>query len=160
MKEKTIKIARLRNIPYKVNYVGDGIKRTYVWSGSKNGVIDIKDIPEDVVNWLLMSTVCFKEGELKIVEDTPTAKEAVANIDGKEEYKENTHSREEIAKLLEGNTNTMKAELNKITNIAEKRFVCDVAKEIKLDVSSKRNFLANWIGVAEDILFAEDNNEK
>jgi hypothetical protein len=151
-----IKVARLRNRPYKVNYVDDGIKKTYVWSGSKGSIIDTKDIPEEVVNYLLMFTTCFKEGDLKIIENDESSKELASNIDNKEQYDNNTHSKEEIIRLLEGNFMKMKSELSKITVKQEKEFVVEVAKEINLDSSSKRQFIAEWVNIAEDLLFVKE----
>lgn len=151
-----IKVARLRNRPYRVNYIDDGIKKPYVWAGSKGNVIDIKEIPENVVNYLLMFTICFKNGSLKIIEDNDTSIELASNIDGKDNYDSNTHTKEQITKLLEGNFMKMKSELGKITVRQEKEFVVEVAKEIKLDSASKRQFIAEWVGVDEDLLFVKE----
>lgn len=154
----TIKLARYRNYGYTVNYnTMDGMYRTYLWSGSKNGKADIKAVPEEVVQYLMMDTTAFRDGELAIVEDSNKTKEIVDNLDP--EYKNNSHSHEEVVKLLQGNTNKMKAELKKITNKEELRYVCDVAKEIKLDSNSKLAFLSKLMGMPQDILFAEDANK-
>jgi hypothetical protein len=150
-----IKIARYRFAPYIVNYITNGGIKTYTWTGSKGNKVDIKSIPEEVVDWLVMNSSCFREGELVIIEDTKEAKEIVENIDDVEEYRVNSHSKEEAVKLLEGNANKMKSELNKITNKDAKKFFIDVAKEIKLDSSAKQSFLAEWFGVKKDILFGE-----
>jgi hypothetical protein len=154
-KTKTIKIARYRTSPYIVNYITNGGIKTYQWAGSKGNKVDIKEIPQEVVEYLLMNSACFREGELKIIEDTPEAKEAVSNIDDIEEYRNNTHSKEEAKKILEGNINKMKSELNKITNKDEKKFFIEVAKEIKLDSNAKLKFLSEWYGVQQDILFED-----
>lgn len=154
---ETVKIARLRNFPYTVNYTqsANGGLKTYQWIGSKGNKYDIKEIPKEVVDWLMIASNCFKDGELKIIEDTEIAKEAVSNITEKEEYQNNTHTREEIIKILQGSLSKMKSELEKITVQAEKQYVLDVAKEIKLDVASKQKFIAEWIGAPVDILFDE-----
>ena len=151
MEEKMIKVARYRKLPYKVNYINNGMKVPYVWSGSKGNFVDVKEIPERVVNYLLMSTSCFKKGDLRIIED----KELESNIDDKEQYENNTHTRDDIEKLLNGNFMKMKSELNKITVKEEKQFVVDIAKELNIDSSAKREFIADWMGVAQDILFGK-----
>lgn len=154
--EKTIKVARYRNTPYVVNFSNsNGSLKTYQWSGSKGTKTEIKPIPEEVVDYLIMNSACFRKGELVIVEDSEVAKELVENIDDKEEYQNNTHTKEELQKILEGNFAKMKSEINKITNDDEKRFVIDVAKEIKLDSSAKRKALSEWYGVPQDILFED-----
>lgn len=153
--EKSIKIARHRAFPYVVNYITNGGTKTYTWSGTKGNKVDIKEIPEEVVDYLLMNSSCFTRGELVIIEDTPEAKELVENIDDVEEYKNNSQSKEEIVKFLEGNFNKMKSELNKITVKDQKKFIIDVAKEIKLDSNSKLKFISEWYGVSQDILFGE-----
>lgn len=158
-KSKTIKLARYRNYPYIVNYISvDGFKKTYEWSGSKNGIVDIKEIPEEVVQHLMMNTVTFSDGELKVIEDNDEAKEVVDNLG--EEYKNNSHSKEELTKLLEGNFLKMKSEINKITDKLELAYIIDIAKEIKLDSNSKLAFLAEKMNIPQDILFDKEKDEE
>ncbi|MFI2856802.1 hypothetical protein ACH6EH_06650 [Paenibacillus sp. JSM ZJ436] len=151
----TIKVARYRNFPYTVNYTVNGGIKTYQWAGSRGDKTDIKEVPTEVVDWLLMTSGCFRDGELKIIEDTEEAKVIASNIDDPESYKNNTHTRAELVKILEGNFMKMKSELGKITVQSEKQYVLDVAKEIKLDANSKLKFIAEWIGAPVDVLFDE-----
>ncbi|MNK45794.1 hypothetical protein D3C87_645650 [compost metagenome] len=153
--DNTIKIARYRNCPYTVNFTVNGGLKTYQWAGSKGDKADIKQIPVEVADWLIMTSKCFKDGELKILEDSETAKEIVSNIDDIDSYNNNSHTREDIVKILQGNFNKMKSELEKITVQSEKQYVLDVAKETKLDVASKQKFIADWIGTPVDVLFDE-----
>lgn len=154
--ETMIKVVRYRTVPYTVNFpTNSGGVKSYIWSGSKGKKLDEKQLPREVVDWLLINSRCFTEGELVIIEDTEDAKDAVESIDNIEEYKNNTHSREETEQLLTGNFNKMKSELAKITNKNEKKFFIEVAKEIGLDSNSKLKFLAEWYGVKKDILFDE-----
>lgn len=150
-----IKLARYRTTPYVVNMETNGGLKSYSWSGSKGKKHDTKEVPEEVVDWLTMNSVCFNDGELVIVGESKKAKELVSNIDNVEEYENNTHSRDEAVQILEGNTNSMKSELNKITNKDEKKFFIEIAKEIELDSNAKLTFLAEWFGVKKDILFGE-----
>lgn len=154
--EETVKVARHRTSQYIVNYpTNNGGVKTYIWAGSKGKKVDVKNLPSEVCEYLSLNSMCFKDGELKIVEDTPKAKEIVESIDDVEEYRNNTHSKEDAIKILEGNFNKMKSELNKVTNKQEKKFFVDVAKEIKLDSNSKLKFISEWYGVKQDILFEE-----
>lgn len=153
---ETVKIARHRNIPYSVNYKSNNGLKSFQWAGSKGNKTDIKDIPVEVVDWLIMTSRCFIDGELKIIEDSKETEEMVSNLDELDSYKNNSHTREEIVKILNGNLNKMKSELEKITVQSEKQYVLDVAKEIKLDVASKQKFIAEWIGAPVDILFDEE----
>jgi hypothetical protein len=152
--ENAINVARHKTFPYTVNFKADGGSvKQFTWNGSTGKKIDIKAIPEEVVDWLITNTVCFKEGELKIV-DEDAELEFLDNVseEDKESYLNNTNSKSDIVKLLEGNANTMKAKLEKITTQTEKLFVIEVAKEIKLDSSTKQKFLAEWAGYkAEDV---------
>ncbi|PGZ96953.1 hypothetical protein COE51_16410 [Bacillus pseudomycoides] len=148
-----IKVARYRTTPYVVNFITSSGTRTYSWSGSKGNKTDIKSIPSEVLDWLVMDSVCFRDGELAIIEDSEEAKEIVSNLDDAEEYKNNTHSKEEAVKILEGNFMKMKSDLNKITNQSEKKFFIDLTKEINLDSNAKLTFLSEWYGVKKDILF-------
>jgi hypothetical protein len=154
--EKTIKVARHRNSQYTVNYpTNNGGVKAFIWAGSKGTKIDTKELPPEVVEYLLLNSMCFKEGELKIVEDSEEALDVIESIEDVEEYRNNSHTKDEAIKLLEGNFNKLKSELNKVTSKQEKKFFVDVAKEIKLDSNSKLKFLSDWYGVSQDILFGE-----
>ncbi|MCM3110031.1 hypothetical protein [Lederbergia lenta] len=155
--EKTIKVARYRSFPYIVNYLTNGGTKTYQWAGSKGKKVDIKPIPEEVVDYLMMNSACFRQGDLVIIEDTEDAKELVENIDDVDQYKNNSQNKDEITKILTGNFNKMKSELNKVTNKDQKKFIVDTAKEIKLDSDSKLKFIAEWFGVKRDILFSDED---
>ncbi|KON87346.1 hypothetical protein AF332_11255 [Sporosarcina globispora] len=153
MAEK-IKLARHRNTSYFVRYDADGSNRQWSWAGSRNGKIDTKEVPKEVVEWLQMNSVCFDKGELVIVEDNEFTKDVKDGIVEIETYENNTHSKEEIEKLLGGNINKMKAELKKITVDSEKQFVIEVASALKDDLTKgKLDFLSEWMGVDSDILF-------
>ncbi|WP_080845562.1 hypothetical protein [Cytobacillus gottheilii] len=149
-----IKLARHRNTSYFVKYDADGSNRQWSWAGSRNGKIDIKAVPKEVVEWLQMNSICFDKGELVIVEDNEETKEVKDGIVEIETYENNTHSKEEIESLLTGNVNRMKKELGKITVDAEKQFVIEVASTFKDDLTKgKLDFLSEWMGVDSDILF-------
>jgi hypothetical protein len=149
-----IKLARYRNTSYFVRYDADGSNRQWSWAGSRNGKVDIKEVPKEVVEWLQMNSICFDKGELVILEETEDTKEIKDGIVEIEAYENNTHSKEEIEKLLSSNINKMKAELNKITVDSEKQFVIEVASEMKDDITKgKLDFLSQWMGVDSSILF-------
>lgn len=154
MSEK-VKLARYRNTSYFVRYDADGSSRQYSWNGSKNGKPDIKEVPREVVDWLSMNSICFDKGELVILEDNETAKEIKDGIVEIETYENNTHTQEEIEKILTGNINKMKSELNKITVDSEKQFVIEVASSLKNELTKgKLDFLAGWMGIVDSsILF-------
>ncbi|MEM5009251.1 hypothetical protein WKH57_00890 [Niallia taxi] len=154
MSEK-IKLARYRNTSYFVRYDADGASRQYTWNGSKNGKPEIKEVPREVADWLAMSSICFDKGELVIIDDNDTTTEIKDGISELEAYENNTHTQEEIEKILTGNINKMKAELKKITVDSEKQFVIEVASSFKDDLTKgKLDFLAEWMGVDSSILFA------
>ena len=151
---ETVKLARYRNTSYFVKYTGNGQERQYTWSGSKNGRPDIITVPRDVVDWLTMNTLCFDKGQLVILEDEVVVKEIKDTITEVDAYENNTHTKDEIEKLLGGNINKLKAELKKITVDSEKQFVIDTASDIKDDLTKgKLDALAEWMGVSADILF-------
>lgn len=153
MSEK-VKLARYRNTSYFVKYDADGSNRQYTWNGSVNGRAEIKEVPREVVEWLQMSTICFDRGELVIVEDNEVTKEIKDGIVEVETYQNNTHTQEEIEKLLNGNINKLKAELKKITVDSEKQFVIEVASSLKDDLTKgKLDALAEWMKIDSSILF-------
>lgn len=153
MSEK-IKLARYRNTSYFVKYDADGSNRQYTWNGSKNGKADIKEVPREVVDWLAMNSICFDKGELVILDEDDSSKEIKDGIVEIETYENNTHSAEEIAKLLKGNFMKMKSDLGKITVDSEKNFVIEVASTLKEDLTKgKLDFLADWMGIDSSVLF-------
>lgn len=156
MDKNTVKLARYRSLPYTVNYQENGVKRKYVWTGSKGDRYQIHDIPDYVFSWLQMASTCIQDGELVVVEEDKKKKEEVMMGVDEEELNKNTHTRKEIEKILKGNTNTMKKKLNDITVDSEKQFIIKVAKEIKLDSSTKRNFLKEWSGIDLDIVLEDE----
>lgn len=152
---KVVKVARLRNTPYTFNWVAGGMTKPYIWSGSKGNRLDIKELPVEAVDYLIMNSTCFSSGSLKIMEDTPVAKELVENIEDKEVYEANTHTREDLEKLINGNYKKLESELKKM-NKQEIQFTIEVAKEIKLDSSTKQKVLAEALGAPVELIFGEE----
>ncbi|QDX94746.1 hypothetical protein EEL30_22145 [Brevibacillus laterosporus] len=158
--EKMINVARYRNTPYVVNYqFNNGNEKTYQWTGSTKAKVDIKSVPQQLVDYLLMSSQTFRDGELVIVNDSDEAKEALENITDKENYESNTRTRQEIVTLLKMNPTKLKTELKKVTSDSEKRFILDVAKEEKIDSAATRKVLADWSEIPQDILFEDEEKE-
>lgn len=156
----TINVARYRNTPYTVNYYpnGSGTVKTYRWNASKKKP-DVQSVSQEVINWLAHNSVAFDDGELVIIEDSDVSKEEAMNISDKESYENNTHTYDEIVKILEGNTNKLKAELKNVTVASEKNYILSVAKDIKLDSSSKQKILADWMGIPVEMLFDDEAEE-
>lgn len=154
MAEKMIKVSRYRDGEYTVNYMMNGRPVAYKWAGSKGNKIDTKDIPEYVVDWLIMSTTAIKNGSLVIEKDE--ASKEIKNISYEDDIADVVHTREEIEAILKSAITKMKAELNKITNETEKDFIVNVAQEMKIDSVGKREFLAEWMGISVEMLFAEE----
>lgn len=156
MSEKKIRVSRYRAGDYTVNYNENGRIETYRWAGSKPNRVDTKAIPEYVVDWLMMNTTALSSGSL-VIEEGEESKDIIENIDNTDDYKDNIHTREEIEELLSGHlTKAKKDKLNKITNQSEKDFVITVAQEMKIDSVTKREFLAEWIGIDVNMLFQDE----
>jgi len=148
---KEIKLGRYKLIPYTVRYTDEGgMTRQYTWAGMRGEKIDIKSIPEELVNYLEMNSFCFKQGELKIIEDTEMAKEIVDNLTDKEEYETNALTRDEMLKLLKGGYKKLESEVKKM-NKETVNCLIDLAKETKVDSSSKQKILAEAIGMGKNV---------
>ena len=139
--EKVV-LARYKNTDYTVNYEN----KRYVWYGSKGNIISKKEVPIDIYEWLTMHTYTFQNGELVLDSSNENLEELKENIYEIEEYKVNSISKEDIAKLLNGNFKKMESELNKIEADSTKRFVLDVAREIGLESAAKQRFIKEWLG--------------
>lgn len=142
--------------------VGDYIinfeNKSYIIPGSKGNIIGKKEVPYSVYEYLTMFTDCFKDGELVIKVEKKEDEELLEDFYGKEEYELNALTKEEVVKLLSGNLKKMESELNKITSETTKRFVLDVAKEIKIQNATKQKFIKEWLGLElpiEDIFVFE-----
>ena len=155
MAEKMIKVSRYRDGEYTVNYNMNGRLVSYKWAGSQGNKVDTKEIPDYVIDWLIMSTTAIKNGSL-VIEKDEASKEIIKNIGYENDTKDVIHTREEIETILKSAITKMKAELNKITNQTEKDFIINVAQEMKIDSVGKREFLAEWMGISVEMLFAEE----
>ncbi|MGG0793836.1 hypothetical protein ABE137_07495 [Brevibacillus laterosporus] len=159
--EKMIKVARYRNTPYVVNYqFNNGNEKSYQWTGSTKAKTDIKEVPQQLVDYLLMSSQTFRDGELVIIDDSEEAKEALDNIVDKDNYASNTRQRQEIVALLKLNPTKLKTELKKVTADSEKRFILDVAKEENIDSATTRKILSDWSEIPQDILFDDGESQE
>lgn len=154
MAEK-VKLARYRNTSYFVGYTGDGALKQYNWAGSKNGKVDVKEVPRELVDWLTMSSVCFDKGELVLIEENEESKEIQDSINDVESYVNNTHTKEEIETMIKSSTIPQLKKIAEITVDAEKQFVIDVASEFSEEIpSGKLKAMAEWMGVEDSsILF-------
>lgn len=154
--EKLVKVARLRSTPYTFNWIAGGDSKSYKWIGSKGKMIDIKELPIEAVNYLIMNSTCFCSGSLKIIEDEPITKKLVENIgEDREVYEANTHTREDLEKLINGNYKKLESELKKM-NKQEIQFAVEVAKEMKLDSSTKQKVLAEALGAPVELIFSDE----
>jgi len=153
MMEKKIALQRLRNTPFTVNC--PKTNKSYKWSGATAKKIDSHEVPQETYDWLFMATTTLLSGEL-VVCNEEAKKELKESLleEELEEINNNIHTRTEIEEILNSNTNSMKAKLEKITEKSEKTFIINVAKEIKLDSAAKRKFLNEWAGYEID--FADD----
>ena len=137
-----VTLLRHRGTEYVVNYEN----KKYVWPPSRGNIISKKDVPMDVYEWLTSYTTAFRFGELVLDETNENIDELKEHIYEIEDYEVNSISKDEIKKILEGNFKKMESELNKIKLDSTKRFVLDVAKEIKIESAAKQRFIKEWLG--------------
>lgn len=137
-----VTLVRYKNTDYTVNYEN----KRYFWAGSRGNIVSKKDVPLDVYEWLAMNTYTLRNGELVLDKSNEKIEELKENIYEIEEYEVNSISKEEIKKILEGNFKKMESELKKIEVETTKRFVLEVAREIKLESSAKQRFIKEWLG--------------
>lgn len=149
-----VKLRRLRNAPYEINFNNGVQMEHYSFQPSKGKMCTEREVTDACYAYLLQNSQCFKDGDLQVV-DVPTKKLEEDIMDIKE-YKANCHTREEVEKILAMTAKKMEVEIKKITNKDELAYIVDVAKEIKLDSVSKQKVLADAIGTSADILFEEE----
>ena len=137
-----VTLLRHRGTEYVVNYEN----KKYVWPPSKGNVVSKKDVPMDVYEWLTSYTTAFRFGVLVLDKTNENIDELKEHIYEIEDYEVNSISKDEIKKILEGNFKKMESELNKIKLDSTKRFVLDVAKEIKIESAAKQRFIKEWLG--------------
>lgn len=137
-----VTLLRHRGTEYVVNYEN----KKYVWPPSRGNIISKRDVPMDVYEWLTSYTTAFRFGELVLDKTNENIDELKEHIYEIEDYEANSISKDEIKKILEGNFKKMESELNKIKLDSTKRFVLDVAKEIKIESAAKQRFIKEWLG--------------
>lgn len=137
-----VTLLRHRGTEYVVNYEN----KKYVWPPSRGNIVSKKDVPMDVYEWLTSYTTAFRFGELVLDETNENIDELKEHIYEIEDYEVNSISKGDIKKILEGNFKKMESELNKIKLDSTKRFVLDVAKEIKIESAAKQRFIKEWLG--------------
>ena len=156
MDNDKVVLARYRKGDYVVN--DPTTRKRYFWAGSKGNMISKLSVPRETFDWLAMSTTCLSKSSLVVVEDKD--KEELNYTTDLEQLTNNVHTREEIEKILTGNYKAMEKKLNEITNVDEKKFVLEVAKELKIDSSTKRAFIVKWAGIeglsTDEIFSSED----
>lgn len=149
-----VKLARYRKTDYFVRAFTSNGEKQYTWTGTKGNKVDVKEVPNEVYEYLAMNSICFDNGELVLVDDNENIEELKNSISDRESYDKNTHTKDEIEKILKGNFPKMKKSLNDITVNSEKHFVLSVAKEMADDLAKgKVDFLAEWMGIEASILF-------
>lgn len=149
-----VKLERVRKGDFVVNFNNGLNTKTFTWTGSRNGKNMALNVPTEVFEWLAHSTSTISTGELRLVETQPNVEKIKSNIPDLEEYENNAHSREDIVKLIKGNINKMKSELNKVTSQAEKQFIKSIADELNNEgeglPKGKNDFINEWIRLKSD----------
>lgn len=147
-------LARYRNTDYTVKCEINGNMKKYTWKGSNGKKVDKKLVPQELVDWLNMNTLCFTKGKLVIEGTDESVKRIKDEMSDQEEYEKNTHSREEIVEALKGHHKSLEKFLDGITVDDEKRFVADIAVELKDDLTgATQTRVAEFAGTDKDILF-------
>lgn len=151
MSEKLIKIENIKSTEFTVNVpTSNGYVKPYVWKPARAKRRSVLEVPEEVYEYIKYNGCTFKEGWLVLAkeEDDEVVIEEVAM--DTEDLK--MYTVEEITKLLNGDIKKLKAELND----ADKQIVLEfarVAKEIKLDSSAKKKFIAEKLGHKNNVDF-------
>ncbi|MFJ3388769.1 hypothetical protein [Lysinibacillus sp. NPDC086135] len=152
---ETVRLKREHYGDFIVNY-HNGLKNLrYVWRGAEKGKVMSQEVPYELYDWLLYNTTTIRDGELQIAETEPNLEEIKNQIPEVEEYEANSHSKEEVIKLLKGNINKMKSELNKVVSQSEKRFIKAVADELNENeddglTKGKNDFINEWVRLKSD----------
>lgn len=160
---KNVILERRRATDYLVNFnTGFGKPVAYHFAGAKNGRPSKKTVPYEVYDYLVLYTDAVKNGELIIANDpSNNIEELTVGITEEElkEIKDNSHSYDEIVSILNGNINTMKSKLKKITQLEEKRFVVQVMHELKESEGfndKKEAFIKEWSTIDMDVKIGID----
>ncbi len=149
-----VTLARYRNTDYTVRCEIDGSMKKYTWKGSKGNKVDKKKVPQEVVDWLNMNTQCFNKGKLVLESQGKVADSLKDDFADPDTYNANTNSREEIVEALQGHHKTLEKFLSEITVDDEKRFIIDIAVEIKDELTgAAQNRISEFAGIDRDILF-------
>lgn len=149
----SVKLERLQTTPYAVTYVQpNGNEITYTWTGAKDYARCIVEVDDVVYQWLKYNTICFQKKKLVVVDEE--MKEDVEVLFTEDDDRK-VYTLQEIKGLLDGNVKELKAELQDMSEDNAREFI-NVAKQIKLDSSSKRQALAKKVKLPVEIVFDEE----
>lgn len=127
----------------------------YEWLPATSGVEDSQELTFRDVQYIHTRSSTFKQGFLYV--DNADARKRLGLE--KEEIKALTMSREEIEKLLKGNMTqfkkleTLQGNRNMVSEII------DVAKELKIDNTSKVNLLSKWSGIPSELIIVSEEED-
>lgn len=148
-----VRLERLQVTPYAVTYVQpNGNEITYTWTGARDYARCIVEVDDVVYQWLKYNTVCFQKKKLVVVDEE--MKQDVEVLFTEEDDRK-VYTLQEIKELLNGNAKDLKAELQDMSEDNAREFI-NVAKQIKLDSSSKRQALAKKVKLPVEIVFDEE----
>lgn len=150
----SVKLERLQTTPYGVSYKQpNGNLITYTWSGAKDYARCIVEVDDIVYEWLKYNTTCFQKKKLVVVDKEQ--KKDMEYVLTEEEINTPTYALEDIKKFLNGSVKELKTVVEELTEDQVSEFI-NVAKQIKLDSSSKRAVLAKKLKLPVEIIFGEE----
>lgn len=149
----SIRLERLQSTPYSVTYFQpNGNEITYTWAGAKDYARSIVEVDEAVYQWLKYNTLCFQNKKLVIVDED--MKDDIEVLFTEEDDRK-VYTLQEVKALLNGSLKDLKAELENMSEDNVMEFI-NVARQMKLDSSSKRNALAKKVKLPTEIVFDEE----
>lgn len=150
-----VKLENLRSMIYEHDYVRpDGSRIHYKWDKAREEKRSIVEIPDEVFEDMKYN-FCTLTDKILVVVDEEGQKdkiEEVKDLIGEDMVDKKVYTISEMKKLLKGSLANLKTELEQVDKETLRQFIT-VAKEMKLDSSSKNKLMAELLGVPTDMLF-------
>lgn len=157
MSEKMVKLENIKGTEFTINMPQpNGMVKPYVFKPARDKRRSILDVPEEVYEYVKYNTCTFKEGWLILAKEETD--EIIIDEVAQDTEDLKLYTIEQITKLLNGDIRKLKSELSTIDHATALEFA-RIAKEIKLDSTSKRKAIAEKLGHKDNVDFIFNEEE-
>lgn len=145
-----VKLENVKPFDFGVNFpMANGHVKSYNWKPARVDRRSVVEVDNEVYEWLRFETKTFQMGYLILAAEEKNEQIIEEMIEISEETAK-VFSLEQIKQLLNGSATALKKELTKETSRDIVLDFVEVAKAIKLDKDTTKNYLAELLGCKDN----------